>query len=421
MIGCNHRGTGLDVRGRLTFDTQQAAEALHTWRSQFPETELVLLSTCNRVELYAAMNGESKTSATNQLIDTLLDYRQVSRQEIEGRLLTLAGSDVVRHLYRVASSLDSMVVGEPQILAQVKQAYQNAQAQDCIGPLLHELFQSALSTAKRVTGETTLHKHRVSIPSVAIAELANCVFETFDDKHALVIGAGEMAEETLRYLRDAGRARIHVVNRDAERGQELAKKWSGEYHAWDQLWAQLVHADLAISTTSADQPLVTAAAFAEHVAPERYQRPLFVLDLAVPCDFERTVGDALGVYLYTLDDLNDACEKNRQARAAELPSAENIVAQETDRFLANLNHRATAPVITGLRQGMERPKAAELERLFRRLPTLDEAARQEVEQFADRLVNKMLHPPLESLRNASKNGTPHSLLEALKRLFFLED
>jgi len=421
MIGCNHRGTGLDVRGRLTFDTQQAAEALHTWRSQFPETELVLLSTCNRVELYAAMNGESKTSATNQLIDMLLDYRQVSRQEIEGRLLTLAGSDVVRHLYRVASSLDSMVVGEPQILAQVKQAYQNAQAQDCTGPLLHELFQSALRTAKRVTGETTLHKHRVSIPSVAIAELANCVFETFDDKHALVIGAGEMAEETLRYLRDAGRARIHVVNRDAERGQELAKKWSGEYHAWDQLWAQLVHADLAISTTSADQPLVTAAAFAEHVAPERYQRPLFVLDLAVPCDFERTVGDALGVYLYSLDDLNDACEKNRQARAAELPSAENIVAQETDRFLANLNHRATAPVITGLRQGMERPKAAELERLFRRLPTLDEAARQEVEQFADRLVNKMLHPPLESLRNASKNGTPHSLLEALKRLFFLED
>jgi glutamyl-tRNA reductase len=421
MIGCNHRGTGLDVRGRLAFDTQQAAEALHTWRSQFPETELVLLSTCNRVELYAAMNGESKTSATNQLIDMLLDYRQVSRQEIEGRLLTLAGSDVVRHLYRVASSLDSMVVGEPQILAQVKQAYQNAQAQDCTGPLLHELFQSALRTAKRVTGETTLHKHRVSIPSVAIAELANCVFETFDDKHALVIGAGEMAEETLRYLRDAGRARIHVVNRDAERGQELAKKWSGEYHAWDQLWAQLVHADLAISTTSADQPLVTAAAFAEHVAPERYQRPLFVLDLAVPCDFERTVGDALGVYLYSLDDLNDACEKNRQARAAELPSAENIVAQETDRFLANLNHRATAPVITGLRQGMERPKAAELERLFRRLPTLDEAARQEVEQFADRLVNKMLHPPLESLRNASKNGTPHSLLEALKRLFFLED
>ena len=421
MIGCNHRGTGLDVRGRLAFDTRQAAEALHTWRSQFPETELVLLSTCNRVELYAAVNGESKTSATNQLIDTLLDYRQVSRREIEGRLLTLAGSDVVRHLYRVASSLDSMVVGEPQILAQVKQAYQNAQAQDCTGPLLHELFQSALRTAKRVTGETTLHKHRVSIPSVAIAELASCVFETFDDKHALVIGAGEMAEETLRYLRDAGRARIHVVNRDAERGQELAKKWSGEYHAWDQLWAQLVHADLAISTTSADQPLVTAAAFAQHVAPERYQRPLFVLDLAVPCDFERAVGDALGVYLYSLDDLNDACEQNRQARAAELPSAENIVAQETDRFLANLNHRATAPVITGLRQGMERPKAAELERLFRRLPTLDEAAKQEVEQFADRLVNKMLHPPLESLRNASKNGTPHSLLEALKRLFFLED
>ncbi|HCK41177.1 MAG TPA: glutamyl-tRNA reductase [Planctomycetaceae bacterium] len=421
MVGCNHHDTRIEVRGLLAFDTQQTASALNTWRTQFPETEIVLLSTCNRCELYAATNGENIISSADQLIDVLLDYRQIDRPQIEGSLFTLNGNDVVHHLYRVAASLDSMVVGESQILAQVKQAYQNAQQQGSTGPMLHELFQSALHTAKRVAGETSLHKHRISIPSVAIADLASCVFETFDNKHVLVIGAGELAEDTLRYLRDAGNAHIHVVNRHAERGQQLANKWGGQYHAWDQLWNQLVKADLAISTTSADEPVVRADDYAEFVVRERHQRPLFVLDLAVPQDFEPAVGDALGVYLYSLDDLDQACNHNRQARKAELSSAEKIVLQETECFFANLSHRAAAPVITGLRKGLERPKAAELERLYRRLPELDPMARQEIEQFADRLVNKMLHPPLKSLRDASKNGTPHNLLNALKRLFHLED
>ena len=208
----------------------------------------------------------------------------------------------------------------------------------------------------------------------------------------LVIGAGEMADETLRYLRDAGDAHIHVINRDVDRGQQLAAKWNGEYHRWSELWDQLTAADLTISTTAATEPIVTAEQFDKQVAPGRYQRPLFILDLSVPRDFEAEVGDALGVYLYSLDDLAQACEQNRAARAAELPAAEKIVQQETKRFMAEVHHRATAPVITGLRQGFERPKDAELERLFNKLPNLDDQSRQEIQQFADRLVNKMLHP-----------------------------
>jgi len=314
-----------------------------------------------------------------------------------------------------------MVVGEPQILAQVKHAYQNAQGAGSTGPLLHELFQAALHTAKRVSSETGLHQHRVSIPSVAIADLATCVFETFDDKHVLVMGAGEMADETLHYLRDAGDARIHVVNRSPDHGLQLAEKWGGEYHSWDQLWQQLAVADLSISTTAATEPIVTAAAFAERVAPYRHGRPLFVLDLSVPRDFEPAVGDALGVYLYSIDDLDQACQRNRAARAAELPAAEKIIIQETERFAAERHRRATAPVITGLRAELERPKEAELQRLFHKLPDLDEQTRQEIQRFADRLVNKMLHPPLESLRDASQNGTPHGLIDAVRRLFRLED
>jgi len=421
MIGCTHQSTGIDIRQQLAFDACQTRAALEAWQDCFSKVEFVLLSTCNRVELYAASHGAPDAPSDQQLIDALLAFHEIPRENIEGQLLTLSDNEVVGHLYRVTASLESMVLGEPQILSQVKQAYQSAQEVGSTGPMLHELFQSALHTAKRVSRETGLHKHRVSIPSVAIADLASGVFETFDDKHVLVLGAGEMADETLRYLRDAGSPHIHVINRSPEHGQQLAETWHGEYHSWDQLWEQLALADLAISTTAATEPLVTAADFAKHIAPHRYQRPLFILDLSVPRNFEPGVGDALGVYLYSIDDLDRACQRNRTARAAELPAAEKIVLQETKCFATEIHRRATAPVITGLRAGLERPKKAELERLFHKLPNLDESSRQEIERFADRLVNKMLHPPLESLRNASLNGTPHGLLDAVRRLFRLEE
>lgn len=421
MVGCTHHEANLDVRQMLAFGPDEVAEALQTWQVRFPLAELVLISTCNRVELYAAAPDAESLPSSEELVDALLSSRNLSPQQLEGHLSPLVDRDVVRHVYRVASSLESMVIGEPQILAQVKQAYQAAIEAGTAGPLLHEVFQSALRTAKRVAGETSLHKHRVSIPSLAIADLASCVFESFDGKQVLVLGAGEMADETLRYLQKKGQPRIHVINRHAERGQQLAEKFRGTFHPWDQLWDQLVLADLVISTTAAGEPLVSAEAFAEHVEPLRHQRPLFILDLAVPRDFSPAVGESLGVFLYSLDDLSQACQRNLAVRAAELPAAENIVAEETNRFVADALHRATAPVISGLRRGLHEPKQAELERLFRRLPQLDDSARSEISQFADRLVNKMLHPPLESLRDASQNGTHPGLLEALKRLFKLED
>lgn len=421
MVGCTHRDADLDVRQQLAFGPQEIASALDTWQSRFPRSEMVLLSTCNRVELYAASSDPSSVPTANDLVEALLAYRNVPEAQLEGHLTALEGREAVEHLYRVTSSLESMVIGEPQILAQVKQAYQQACDVGATGPQLHDVFQSALRTAKRVAGETSLHQHRVSIPSVAIVDLASCVFESFNDKHVLVLGAGEMAEETLRYLQTDGNPRVHVVNRSLERGQELADSFNGEFHPWEELWDQLVLADLVISTTAAKEPIVSADNFAEHVEPRRHQRPLFLLDLAVPRDFSPEVGNRIGVYLYSLDDLTEACQRNQSARAAEMPTAEKIVAQETERFLSETSHRATAPVISGFRRGMHEPKQAELERLFHKLPQLDENSREEIEQFANRLVNKMLHPPLESLRHASQNGTHHGLLDALKRLFKLED
>ncbi|MEQ8208803.1 MAG: glutamyl-tRNA reductase [Lacipirellulaceae bacterium] len=421
MVGCTHRAASLDVRQQLAFGESQAEDALNRWREEFPETELALLSTCNRVELYAATDQTENHLNDDRLADALLGYHRVPRERVDTQLTRLSESEVVSHIYRVASSLDSMVVGEPQILSQVKDAYQRAHQTGTAGPLLHELFQSALRTARRVAGETDLHRHRVSIPSVAIGDFASRVFERFDDKHVLVLGAGEMAEETLRYLRDEGARKIYVANRDAQRGAALAERFSGVAVDWDDRWLQLGQTDLVVSTTAAQQPIVTADAFDKLIAPSQRQRSLFILDLAVPRDFEAAVGERLGVYLYSLDDLELACAQNRKARADQLPLAEEIVADEAHKFLAEARHRAAAPVITDFRRGLEQPKQAELERLFAKLPDLDEKTREEITQFADRLVNKMLYPPLKSLRDASEEGSPNSLIDALKRLFWLDD
>jgi len=421
MVGCTHRATGVDLRQQLAFGSEQTSDALTRWQERFPTAELALVSTCNRVELYAASDEPDAVPESDALLDALLGYHGVPATRVEGQAIEIAGRDAVAHLYRVAASLDSMVVGEPQILAQVKEAYQRAAELGSAGPVMHELFQSALRAARRVHNETGLHKHRVSIPSVAIADFASRVFERFDDKHVLVIGAGEMAEETLRYLKDAGATQIQLVNRSPERALDLAQQWGGVAVPWERLWEELAAADLVIGATSAKEPIVTAAEFKRLVAPQRQQRPLFVLDLAVPRNFEPDVGEELGVYLYSLDDLSAACERNRQTRAAELPAAEAIIQAEANSFMAAAHRRAAAPVITGLRRNMDALKRAELERLFNKLPELDERARAEITQSADRLVNKLLHPPLESLRDAAEEGPPHGLLDALRRLFRLED
>jgi glutamyl-tRNA reductase len=421
MVGCSYRHGSVAARERLAFSPAQAADALAAWCSQHPESEAVLLATCNRVEFYTAADVPGARPDAEAAIDHLADFHNVPREEIRSELVTLTSADVVRHLFRVAASLDSMVVGEAQILAQVKQAYDLAGTAGSAGPLMHQLFQAALRVARRVAGETSLHRHRVSIPSVAIADFAGRIFERFDDKQVLVIGAGDMARETLHYLAAVGAHQLTILNRDATRAAELAQQWHGKAMPWDSLADQLVAADLVVSTTGADRPVVSLADYQHRVARRRHQRPLFILDLAMPRDFEPTIRDELGVYLYGIDDLAEACERNRAARAKELPAAEAVVDQEAARFAGEIRHRASAPVIARFRAGLERAQQAEFERLLQRLPDLDEKSQREIRQFADRLVGKMLHPPLESLRDESLNGPPHGLLDALQRLFQLKD
>lgn len=420
MIGCSHHHSSVAMRERLAFGPAQIGEALDRLRAQFPLSEAVLLSTCNRVEIYTAAEQPEGSPSHEQVAQFMADFHGLPIYEIFDDLFERTGEDAVRHLFMVAASLDSMVVGEPQILSQVKQAYETAKVRHSAGPLTHGIFQTAVRVAKRVASETTLHQRRVSIPSVAVGDFAAQIFERFDDKQVLVVGAGEMGEETLRYLQNEGAHNVTVVNRSLERAEQLASRWQGRAAGWEKLPEELVRADLVISTTGADEPVVTLAAF-KRIEAARYQRPLFILDLAMPRDFDPAIGDRLGVYLYSIDDLQAACQNNRKARDSELPSAIHIVEEETGRFMAELHHRATAPIIKRLKDGWQQPKEDELRRLFNKLPELDDKVRGEITQSFERLINKLLHPPLESLRSESQQGPPHGLLEALKRLFQLKD
>ncbi len=420
MVGCSHHNAPLEIRERLAFNAEQATAALVRWRSAFPRTEAVLLSTCNRVEVYTASESGKEGPTHHQVAAFLAECHGVDLATVFDDLFEQSDEGMVRHLFTVAASLDSMVVGEPQILAQVKQAYQLATEQQSAGPLTHEVFQAALRVAKRVAHETSINERRVSIPSVAVGDFARVIFERFDDKQVLVIGAGEMAEETLRYLHDAGTRHITVINRSAPRAACLAERFGGHAASWDELDRLLAQADMVVSTTGAAQPIVTLDRYRQ-IEAARFQRPIFILDLAVPRDFDPAICDLLGVYLYSVDDLATACEVNRKERDRELPGALAIVDEETRRFMSELYHRETSPIIQRLRQGWETLRQQELRRLFHKLPELNERERAEIEQSFERYVNKLLHPPLESLRDESRHGVPHGLLEALKRLFHLKD
>lgn len=419
MVGWTHHSAPMEMREKLSFSPSQAIEALQRWRDELSPIEMVLLSTCNRVELYAAAADEAPPEA-DVCIEFLVRRRGLSSVEAAAAVEHRIGVDALRHLFFVAASLDSMVVGEPQILNQVKQAYQTAVAQATAGPTLHAAFQAALQAARRVASETALHQHRVSIPSLAVADFAQQIFERFDDKHTVVLGAGEMAEETVRYLREGGARHITVVNRSIDRAEALAADCGGRAVGWDQLIEALATADLIVSAVGGEQALIDPAQFAR---VERARQPgaLFILDLGMPRNFDPAIGARPDVFLYSIDDLKAACERNRRQRDRELPAARRIVEEEVERFAAQWRHRAAHPLIARLRADWQKPKEEELQRLLHKLPPLDAKAEEEIRRSFDRLINKLLHPPLESLRDEAHRGNYQSLLDALARLFRLKD
>ena len=420
VTGCSHHHADITLREQLAFTPEQAAEALSALKAQYPQAEAVVLSTCNRTEIYMAAEDLEQVPSHHDVTRFLAEFHDLDGEEVFDVLFERTGEDAVRHLLMVAASLDSMVIGEAQILSQVKQAFAMAKEQRTVGPLMHLAFAAANRVAKRIQTETEIHRRRISIPSVAVNEFACRLFERFEDKQVLVIGAGEMAEETVRYLVDAGTKSIIVTNRHQERADHLSSKLGGVTAPWESLEQQLVDADLVISTTGATEPIVTSDQFRK-IHRERSQRVLFLLDLAVPRDFDAGIGTFNNVYLYCIDDLNVVCEKNRSARQKEWPKAEQIIDDGLARFMADWHHHQTAPAIRELRATANEARDRELERLWNKLGEIDARQKEDIEQAFDRVINKLLHPPLESIRSEAENNSPQGLIKALKRLFQIGD
>ena len=419
-VYCTHQTAGLDVREKLAFPSRPRLDAAYAELQQrFPGVESAVLSTCNRVELYFGC-PEGETPSAEAVYQFLGDFHQLPASEFVTELRHEAGTAVVRHLFEVVASLDSMVLGEPQIVSQVKEAYRVAEENSACGPMIHALFQGAIRASGRVRSETRLAEGRVSIASVAVGDFAKSVFDHFADKLVLVIGAGEMAEETLRYLKDEGVRDLVVVNRSPERAERLAAEWGGVPAPWEELDRWLAQADVIVCATGAERPVVDQARF-QAVRETSRRKPSIILDLGAPRGFDPAVGELEDVFLYDIDSLARTCESNRKARSREIERARTIVLEETAQFTAEINRRAGGDLVTRLREGWHEVSRQEMERLFKKLPHLEGKDREAIERSVERIVNKLLHPPLEALRDESRDGAPHGLLNALRRLFRLTD
>jgi glutamyl-tRNA reductase len=405
----------------LALDGPKLDRAIEAFAERFPNVEAVLLSTCNRVELYAAGDQPARVPDLDAAAEFLGSFHDVGVTELMPHLYFHADRDAVRHLFEVSGSLDSLVPGESQILAQVKEAYRVGQERRLTGPVTNALFQKAIAVGKQIHATTEISRRKVSVSSVAV-EFACEIFEAdqFPQKTVLVIGAGKMGELTLEHLCELRPGCILVTNRTPQKAVEVAAKWKGQPVPFDRLDDWLADADLVLSTTGSPEPIVTGRRFAA-IMRRRGNRPVFIVDIAVPRDFAPDVGDLENVYLYNIDDLQRERDKNVKAREREMLKARAIIDRETAAFFAELAHqRHAGPVISQLRQEWDARRDAELARLFAQRPNLSPEDREAIARSLERFQNQIMHQPVSALRSAAENGHHHhGLLDALKRLFHI--
>src|SRR6058998_511567 len=415
VAGLSHRNAPVALREQLAVDEDKLRELLRDIAGMGILREALILSTCNRVEVYAVADvlGEARTATFRQLCR----HRGVEPVSIEAILYVHAEGEAVRHAFRVAASLDSMMLGEPQILGQVKDAFALAQSCETVGPALHTLFTQAFAVAKKVRTETEIARHAVSV-SFAAVELAKKIFAGLDGKAVLLVGAGKMSELAARHLIEQGAFPLYVANQTWARAQELARALSGTAVPFDELTTALAAVDIVITSTGAPAPVITRETV-DRVLPARRGRPLFFIDIAVPRDVEEAVDMLDGVYRYDIDDLKQVVDANIRERAREAHRAEALVEREVAKFLARLGDVEVIPTIVSLRERLEAIRVGEVKRTLARLPDATPETRAALEAMSSAIVNKILHAPITKLRESSRAGSPRSWLELVHELFGL--
>ena len=416
----SHRSAPIEVRESVAFENAYVREALERLTAYPSIKESVILSTCNRVEVVAV--ASNSLSAFEEIKTFLAEQRvHQNRDNLAGHIYTYYGADAVRHLFRVAASLDSMVVGEPQILGQLKAYYQAAQSTGTVSTVLHRLFHRSFSVAKRVRTETGIANRAVSVSSVAV-ELAKRIFDRFDDKTAMLIGAGKMGDLMARHLQRNGVQSLMVTNRTFERAVELAGKIHGSPILFEDFPRYLKMADLVIGCAGSPEILVDAGTV-EKVLRERKHKAMFFIDIGDRRNFDPQINQLDNAYIYNIDDLKDVAEQNLQERSNEAEKAEGIVHDEVENFTRWIGSLEQAPTITALRQRFDEIRRKEIERsLNSGLRNLSEEQKRALEDMTAAMINKMLHGPISHLkRNSSDDDEERTLyIAALKRLFDLE-
>jgi len=419
IVGLNHRSAPIEVRESVAFENAYLRDALARLHGYSSIDEGVILSTCNRVEVVAA--AADRRVALSDITGFLSEQKTHPQLgAIDEHVYCYHGADAVRHLFRVAASLDSMVVGEPQILGQLKAYYERAQQAGTVGTILHRLFHRSFSVAKRVRTETGIGSGAVSVSSVAV-DFAKRIFDRFDDKTVMLIGAGKMGDLMARHLQSHGVRSLMVTNRTFERAVELAERIHGNPIRFEDFPQYLKMADLVIGCTGAPEVLVDAAQV-DKVLRERKQRTMFFIDVGDRRNFDAKINDLDNVYLYNIDDLKSVADENLQGRSNEANKAEGIVQDEVQSFVRWIGSLEQVPTIAALRQRFDDIRRGELEKsLGGSLKDLSHQQRAALEDMTTAMINKMLHGPIAQLKNNSDNDNEATLyVAALKKLFDLE-
>lgn len=420
LVGLSHRTAPLEVRERLAFSREEIGEVATALKSMPQIEEGVILSTCNRTEvLVTPSNGLGFEPSVRMIRDFLSHARSIEAGELDRYLYAYHDLDAVRHVFRVASSLDSMMVGEPQILGQVKDAYNLAVQSTLIGPRLEDLLQRAFSVAKKVRTGTAIARNPVSIAYAAV-DLAVRIFGSLENRGVMVLGSGKMADLAVRHLKGAGIGRIYVASRTFHHAQALARRHDGVPVTFDRFRDHLPEVDIVLSSTAAPHHVIRGDE-GPALMKGRRGRAIFFIDIAVPRDIDPALNRLDNIYLYDLDDLQRAVDAGVEERRKEAVDAESIVEQEVERYRTRSHERRAAPTIVSLRRKFHGVAESELNRYLGRLGPLTEAQEATVRQMLGAVVNKLLHGPTRTVKRSSGEAGSAATLEVLRRMFELED
>jgi len=417
LVGVNHKTTPVEIREKLAFTKGKIEESVNHLFN-FPDIiEHTILSTCNRVEIYARAN--SQDSAIKSIKQFICDFHQLSLVELEDHFYSYSNKEAVEHLFRVSSSLDSMILGEAQILGQVKEAYSLARDLRSTGLVLNQLFEKAFSIAKKVREETGIAERSVSISSAAV-ELAQKIFDDLENHTVMLVGTGEMAELAAKHLISYGVKTIYVTSRTYERAANLARALNGSALDFEAFKNELHRADIVITSTSAPNFIIKKE-IVEKAIHERKNKPIFFIDIAVPRDIEPDVNDLENVYLYDIDDLQVVVSANIKEREKEAKNAMNFISQEVTKFNNWVGALDAVPTIVEIRKKAENIRKQEIEKTLKKISHLSEDDKQLLRQMSSSMINKILHKPTIKLKQKTQSEDGHVYLKAIRHLFHLDD